>query len=143
MTSKNSFRNIIKLSIIVWIQIWYHILSDLIWVQTVCKGYAPVICIHAPPTYGDSGGGCMSIGQKPFRRYDKSSHMTFGQCNISSSTTFGRKKQSGMTFGRNCQVIVFRPNVLLDETSLIIKKKENHKKSLCSPEVQLTKARSI
>ena len=58
------------------------------------------------------------------------------------------KKKSGTTFGRNCQVIVFRPNVVLDGSPHLPNvidylKKENHKKSLCLPDVQLIKARSI
>ena len=61
--------------------------------------------------------GCTTIRRKPFRRYDNSSHTTFGRCDVSPSTTNGRKKQSGTTFGRNCQDIVFRPNVVLDGMS--------------------------
>ena len=35
--------------------------------------------------------GCTTIRRKPFRRYDNWSHTTFGQCDVSLSTTFGRK----------------------------------------------------
>ena len=36
--------------------------------------------------------GCTTIRRKSFRPYDNWSHMTFGRCDISPSTTFGRKK---------------------------------------------------
>ena len=37
------------------------------------------------------GYGCTTIRRKPFRRYDNWSHTTFGRCDSSPSTTFGRK----------------------------------------------------
>ena len=83
--------------------------------------------------------GCTTIRRKPFRRYDKWSHTTF--------------RQVRHLVEKNSQVRhsveIVKP-LFFDQTSysterrihqmLLIIKKENHKKSLCLPDVQLIKA---
>ena len=80
--------------------------------------------------------GCTTIGRKPFRRYDNWSHTTSGRCDISLSTTFGRKNSqvrhlveivNSLFFNQTSYSMEFR----IYQMSLIIKKKENHEKSLC------------
>ena len=61
--------------------------------------------------------GCTKIRRKPFRRYDNWSDTTFGRCDISPSTTFGRKNSQVRHSVEIVKPLFFRPNVVLGGTS--------------------------